>query len=490
MLNPLHKVSNDDKRIKEETLPTLGQGAKTVFRLSLPIVIGNTLNNFADTLTFFIIGNLCGTEALGTMGLGFMVNRLVSQNFILGFSAGYDTLGSQAYGKGEYKMCGMYLYRAWIIIQLLMLPTYVLVYLSDKVLLLFGVLPRAAELAGAFSRTLVLNNIIFSTYDLINRFLIVQRISKPQMIINAAASALHPFWVYLIAIKFDLNYLGAGYALAITNGTKLTLAIIYIYFTPSFKETLPSPSKDILLGWMNFLRVAVPSGIMYSLEIVSYIIVCTTSGSLGKADLAANQIFSNMLSLIISIPMALGYSACVLAGNSLGRRKPKEAQFYAKLNVLFNTIFCGVFVALFLVFRYQVARLYTNDPEVIEIFMGVVVIVMIEIFIDTTQTIFCRILIAMARQSFASIVNLISYFGYMMPVAFLLLFKFHMGIGAIWFSLATSYLWCALAFSYKLLTEDWEKVSIEATERIDRDKALLKENPKEISNDIPLLSIE
>lgn len=482
---------NDTKEAsKKESLPTFRKGAKTVFRLSLPIVIGNTLNNFADTITFFIIGNLCGTEALGTMGLGFMVNRLVSQNFILGFSAGYDTLGSQAYGKGEYKMCGVYLYRAWIIIQLLIVPTYALVYMSDKVLLLFGVVPRAAELAGRFSRTLVLNNLIFSTYDLINRFLIVQRISKPQMIINAVASSLHPFWVYLIAIRLQLDYLGAGYALAITSATKLISVVVYIRLTPSFKQTLPPPTKHIFLGWMNFLRVAVPSGVMYSLEIVSYIVVCITAGSLGKAELAANQIFSNMLSLIISVPMALGYTACVLVGNLLGARRPVQAQFYAKVNVLFNAIFCAVFVSLFIIFRHQIARLYSNDPEVIAKFMSVIFIVMAEISIDTMQTIFCRILIAMARQSFASVVNFISYFGYMIPISFLLLFKFHMGIGGIWFSLGTSYLWCALAFTYKLLTEDWEKVSAEAAERIERDKLLLKDNSKSTNKDIPLLTIE
>jgi len=483
-------LNRDKEPTKKESLPTFGNGAKTVFRLSLPIVIGNILNRFTETLTFMMIGNLCGTEALGTIGLGFMVNRLVSQNFTIGFSAGYDTLGSQAYGKGEYKMCGMYLYRAWIIVQLLTLPTYALVYLSDRVLLLFSVLPRAAELAGAFSRSLILNNFILSTYELINRFLIAQRISKPQMVINATASFAHPLWVYIIVIKLDFNYLGAAYALAITNGIRLILIIIYIYFTPSFKETLPPPSKDIFLGWMNFLRVGIPSGIMYSLEIISYIIVCITAGSLGETDLAANQIFSNMLSFVISVPVALGYAACTLVGNSLGARRPNEAQFYAKISVFFNSIFCGVVVSLFMIFRYQVVRLYSKDPEVIDKFISVIFLVMAEIFIDTTQTILCRILLAMARQSYASVVNLISYFGYLLPVAFLLLFTFQMGIGGIWFSLATAYLWCALAFTYKLLTEDWDKVAIEAAERIEKDKALLKVNSQETNKDIPLLSIE
>ncbi len=461
-----------------ETMPTVRECTEVVVRLSLPIVIGTTLNALADTLTYCLVGNLCSSESLGALGLGFMINRMLSQCYLSSLPSGYDTLGTQAFGKGEYRMCGVYMYRAWIIIQIVVFPTYFLVYFSDQVLLLFGVAPRAAELAAVFARSLLLNNIVYFTYDLIYKFLIAQRIAKPQMVINAVASCFHPVWVYIFVRYFKLDYLGAGYALCFTNTLKLISIILYIYFSGACKETLPWPDKGVLVGWGNFLRVAIPSGAMYSLETISYLMVNIFSGRLDKASLAADQSLCNLLIFGFSIPIALGYSACVLTGNSLGSRKPKLAQMYAKFTFVLSVVFVAVYILLVFTFRYHVAAWYSNDADVQSVFVACVPIMLAEVVADSTQGILCRILVAMARQPFASIANLISYFLYMVPLAYVLIYWYGYGIQAIWFTLATAYLFAAMAFGWKIVNEDWEQVSKEAAERVERDRKQLEQARK------------
>lgn len=464
-------ASGNSRLLSVECKPLLsyGEGARVVGRLSYPIIISNIFNALADTLTYFLVGDLSATS-LASLGLGLMVNRLFSCDIITAFMSGFDTLGSQCYGKGEYRMCGVYMYRAWIILQLIGLPSYILVMFSDSILMSVGVTEEAATLSAALARRMIPYNILMNTFQLLNRFLIVQRIVKPQMVINAVTCCLHPVWVYIFVFIFRMDYVGTAYAYGLTNLLNTVAVVAYIYYSGQCKETLPKLDASAFVGWWSFLKIAGPSGFMYIMEGHSYLIINILTGRLDAASIAANQALCNLLSLNYNVPVALGYATCALVGNSLGSRNPDQAKRYAKLTITLNTaIICTSMVFMF-AFRRGLAELYSVDVEVQKVFAATIPLMLWEVLVDTTQGILCRVLVAMARQPFAFVANVILYFVYMVPIVTVLMLFCNWGIIAIWFGLATAYIGSVSAFGYKILSEDWDKVSIEAAERIERDR--------------------
>jgi len=418
--------------------------------------------------------------------------RLLSYSLTSSLLSGYDTLGSQAYGKGEYEMCGVYMYRAWLIINIFAIPTYFAVFLSEYVLILFGTTPEAASMAAAMSKRLILSYWLQLMYDTFNRFLIIQRITKPQLYISGITSILHPIWVYLFIVTFHGGYLAVAWALALTNFTRALFVILYAFKSGECERTLRPITNSAFIGWTDFLKIGIPSGMMYAFESISYLIVGIFSGSFDHASLAVHQIYSNLLSLCFTIPVAIGIAACALVGNSLGANKVRLAKLYAKYVVIGNQIIVTSFIILVGIFCHQIARLYSNDPSVEKVFVSSLFIVFLEFLTDSLQGILCRIIVAMARQRFAAAVNLFAYFAYLVPIAYILVFWLNWGLFAIWFSYFTSYLWSDIAFAYKILSENWELVAIEARERIEYDRKQIAEAKMENeknSKNIPLTEI-
>jgi len=465
-------TGNDEELIRSLSCSdslTFREGALIVFKLSFPLIVTAFCNSFADILVYLLAGKL-GTDSLGALGLGILTSRMFSNDILFSLASGYDSMGSQSFGKGDHKMVGIYLYRGLLILNLIGIPTYFLLFSSEYLLLFLGVTEKAAFLASGYAKRVILNIIFTNSYLLLNKFLIVQRIVKPQMWISIFSAGLLPFWVYFFAFACKLDFYGIAYAYTLTNLLNLILAIFYIKYSNSCTDTLPPIDKNIWKDWLGFLKIAVPSGCMIMLENGSYMILNIFSGTLSAANLAANQILCNIHSFNFSIPVGIGSAACALVGNSLGNQNINQAKHFAKLSVLLNWSIIGSYIIITLLFRNYIISFYTTNEEVKEIFLISLIFTLFSDTFDTTQGILCRILIGMTKQIYASYVNFVSYFIYMLPIGYVMIFKWGLGIKGIWLALGTSYMGTALAFGYGIVFADWKKVAQDTVDRIEKDR--------------------
>ncbi len=458
---------------------TFREGAETVFKLSFPIIVTSFFTSVSDMVTYFIIGGISSTS-LGALGLGVMTTRIFSSDLLFSIASGYDTMGSQSFGKGEFKMVGIYLYRGLMIINLIGIPTYIALYFSHYLLLLLAVTPEPAQLASEYARRMMLNTALFTSFNLLNRFLIVQRIVRPQMWIIVLTASIHPLWVYFFAVICGCDFHGAAYAYTVTNLTNLVLTACYIRYSGQCAETLPEfDPKVVLVGWGSFLSIAGFSGLMLYIEFASYLIVNIFSGSLNtpgitQASLSANQALCNLHAFNFSIPVGIGSATCALVGNSIGKRNIPQAKHYAKLSVMLNSCIISFYIVFTITFRHFIASLYSSSEEVQNVFTTVLIFMLFSDAFDTTQGILCRILIAMAKQPYASMSNLICYFAYLVPMAYILLFWVKTGIKGIWIALGTSYFATSMTFAAGIFYANWDKIATDAADRIEQDKKSIR----------------
>ena len=95
---------------------------------------------------------------------------------LYGLSQGFNTLGSQAYGAGNYKLYSSYCHRAFFIILVawvLLLPFFLFI---GPFLVSIGVSEEIADLVGIYAKLVYPGTLFFAESLLIRRFYLTQRL--------------------------------------------------------------------------------------------------------------------------------------------------------------------------------------------------------------------------------------------------------------------------------------------------------------------------
>jgi hypothetical protein len=86
--------------MKKTTLMTEGNIWKQILFFSIPLILGNLLQQLYNTADSIIVGNFVGSEALAAVGSsGSLINLLIS--FCMGASAGAGVVIAQYFGAGQ-----------------------------------------------------------------------------------------------------------------------------------------------------------------------------------------------------------------------------------------------------------------------------------------------------------------------------------------------------------------------------------------------------
>jgi len=108
-----------------------------------------------------------------------------------------------------------------------------------------------------------------------------------------------------------------------------------------------------------------PSAMQMFFEIAIFTAAIWLSGLLGKNPQAANQIALNLSSMTFMIAMGLGVAAMVRVGNQKGLLNYKELRRIAFSIFLFAVILATGFAIIFLLFRFQLPKIYVDLDDAI-----------------------------------------------------------------------------------------------------------------------------
>ena len=93
----------------------------------------------------------------------------------------------------------------------------------------------------------------------LNRILVAQRITQPQMAVGLVVAVQHVGACYLLIHKLGLSYLGAAAASCWSNLLSLALLAAYVAVTGHGESVWGRPSHEALQGWRTFAGLAYAS---------------------------------------------------------------------------------------------------------------------------------------------------------------------------------------------------------------------------------------
>jgi len=130
-------------------------GVKIV-KLALPVMLGNFLNFAEPMMNMIFIGRTSDSQVeIGGLGLG--TTYLLTVNYLLGIglSQGITTLLAQSYGKGDFHMVGVYLWRGRLILFMIQIPFAFSLFFSYYSLTFIGIPEAQALVASEFCKASV-----------------------------------------------------------------------------------------------------------------------------------------------------------------------------------------------------------------------------------------------------------------------------------------------------------------------------------------------
>ncbi|OEH93360.1 MATE family efflux transporter [Bacillus solimangrovi] len=220
----------------------------------------------------------------------------------------------------------------------------------------------------------------------------------------------------------ELGGIGAGYATAITYWCILGVNLIVIFRFSKvaayrlFREKV-TPS---LKAWVEQLKVGVPIGLSIFFEVSIFAAVTLLMSQFSTNTIAAHQAALNFASLIFMFPLSISMALTVAVGYEVGGKRISHAIQYSQIGIIMAVGILLVCSGGLYVFREQIAKLYLEDRQAIELAKQFLIYAIFYQLSDAAQASIQGVLRGFKDVTVPFFMALISYWALGLPTGYFL----------------------------------------------------------------------
>jgi len=427
-------------------------------RILWPILITQVGYNAMTVLDTMMSGR-AGTEQLAGVSIGFNIWMPVSIG-LGGILLAITPIVGQLLGRGDRKaisqavMQGLYLS---ILIAVVLLGAGAL--LLDPVLQLMSIDdPEVYRVAKHYLIAIGFGIIPYFATQVIRYFFDAQGYTRITMLIILIGLPINGVLNYLLIfgkLGFPaLGGVGAGYATAVTYwiilGISIWLAVSIEDFRPYklFRQWF----RPSWRAWLTQMKIGVPIGLSIFFEASIFSLVSLLiAGMFDTVTLAAHQVAMNFSSLMFMIPLSISMSLTIMVAYEVGGESYRDARQYTKLGVFSALGIMAISALMLLIFRGQVAALYNDEREVIELAKQFFLFAIIYQLSDASQASLQGVLRGYKDVTVPFVTALISYWVIGLPTGYLLSSFTDLGAYGFWVGITVGLTCAACGFLFRLL---------------------------------------
>lgn len=342
---------------------TTGNILKCMILFTIPVVVGNLLQELYSFFDTMIVGRTLGVVKLAAVGItGALV--FFAMGFAIGNAAGCSVLTSQRFGAGDKKGIERSI-AAHYVISLLEAVILTAVFVS-----LTGALLRALDTGSdMYPHARIYLMIIYAglpatiLYNMLSSILRAVGDSRTPLIFLAICSVLNIFLDLLFIIAFGWDVAGAAIA---TVASQLISGVACFFYTKvRFPELIPSKEsfRNIWPEVWDALKIGIPMGLNMCVTAAGILIVSKVLNSFGSSAVAAQTICLKMQRLMETVMFAVSTMVSTYVGQNYGAGdfvRIRKGVF--QISVL-SFLYLVFFSALTYVFRHPIIRIFITESN-------------------------------------------------------------------------------------------------------------------------------
>ena len=298
-------------------------------------------------------------------------------------------------------------------------------------------------LAEPYLKVIALSLFPFMIYQAFRQFAEGLGYTKQSMYITIIGNLINIGLNYLFIfgkLGFPaMGLFGAGLATLISRVVMALLMGAFVFFNHRFSSywrgfgARPISKKMIAQN----LHLGIPMGFQLIFEVSTFSVAQIMIGWMGTAQLAAHQIAINMASITYMIALGIASAATIRVGNQYGKKDFKTMKNAAYTCYIMAVVFMSGAAIMFVAGRNFFPTLYIHDQEVISQAASLLIVAGLFQLSDGIQVIGLGALRGLSDVKIPTVITLIAYWLFGLPLGYVLGFQFDMGATGIWLGLLT-----------------------------------------------------
>ncbi|CAN1313246.1 Protein DETOXIFICATION 16 [Linum perenne] len=425
---PLILAVDEEESKSKFTKSEIVDEVKKQLWLAGPLVSVNFLTYMLQVISVMFVGHL-GELPLAGASMATSFASVTSITLLKGMGSALETLCGQSYGAKQYSTIGIHLQRSLIVLLLAGIPLSVASFYAGKILLFLGQDPEISISAGSYAKFVIPSIFGYAILESHVKFLQSQNNVLPVAATTGFATLLHVVVCWALVFKSGLGNRGAAMANGVAywiNGVSL---FVYVRVSRSCKSSWTGWSMEAFQGIPGFVRLAVPSAVMLSLEIWSFEMMVLLAGLLPnpKLETSVLSISLNTSAIVYMLPLGISATASTRVSNELGGGRPRAARLAVYVSVAIVVTETIVTTTIMVLGHNVWGYLYSKEEEVVRYVGDMMLLSAAFHMFDGIQSVLSGICRGCGRQNIGAIVNLGAYYLLGVPCSIVLAFVYHWG---------------------------------------------------------------
>jgi multidrug resistance protein, MATE family len=200
----------------------------------------------------------------------------------------------------------------------------------------------------------------------------------------------------------------------------------------------------------SLLRTGLPIGCQYLAESGAFNFSAIMMGWIGTIPLAAHQIVLTCAATTFMFPLGISIAAGVRVGHAVGSQAFSTLRRIAFGAIMVSILMAVGFATIYLTLGHQIALLFTNDTEVVELAGRLMIIAGIFQMADGIQVTSAGCLRGLADIRLPTLIGIFCYWAVAIPTGFIFGFPLRTGPTGIWVGLAVGLFVVAILLTWRL----------------------------------------
>lgn len=380
---------------------------KKIFIFALPIMAMNILQLLFNAADMVVVGRYSGSEALAAVGAtSALINLIV--NLFMGLSVGTSVIVAQDYGAGKSDDVSRSVHTsiAISIISGLMVGVIGFVF-CEPLLSIMGTPENIIDLSVLYMRIYFIGIPGSMVYNFGAAILRAVGDSRHPMYYLVIAGIINVILNLFFVIALHMSVEGVAWATTISQYISMLLIIVCMLRSDGAIRFIP---RQMHINWnklKSIVKIGLPAGLQNLLFSISNVLIQSAVNSFGSAMVAGSSAASNIENFLGTTMNAYYNAAITFTGQSMGAKKYDRIDAIAKICTV---LIFGTWIILggaSLLFGRQLLGIFTSDPEVIDLGLLRLKVMMVAYFTCGTMNVFPGLTRAMGYSVLPMICTLV-----------------------------------------------------------------------------------
>lgn len=441
---------------------------RALTRVAGPIVVsqlGGIAMNTTDTI---MVGPL-GAQALAGAGLGnaiFMSMLMVCTGTLLGMSP----LVSQAFGAGDRRECRRVVIQGLWLAAVVTVPMTLVCLIGLPIARALGQPDDVARLAGGYLFAIAWGVLPMLLFMAFRQYLDGMSLTRPAMVMTFLGVGINVVGNYLLIYGFSVRVpllgtlgvapgglVGAGWSTTIVRWCMLIAMVLYVLRRRGLNPFPGMRLAPVAARLRRMVVIGAPIGGQLGAEVGVFAFAVVMMGWLNPIAQAAHQVTINIAATTFMVAQGTSLAGSIRVGQHVGAGSRRGVHRAVLTTYAVVVSFMAMCALLFLSAPRWLLGLYTGDPRIIEVGMGLLVMAAAFQVFDGAQVAGLCALRGAADTRVPMAITILGYWAVGAPVAYLLGFHTRMGAQGVWAGLVVSLAVVAVLLGWRTRRVLWDR---------------------------------